>query len=35
MSQSAIAVGSGYRFNENFAIKSGFATNTENFKGAA
>ncbi|MEW5494389.1 YadA-like family protein [Enterobacter cloacae] len=32
-SHSAIAVGSGYRFNENVAIKTGIATNTEDFSG--
>ncbi|MHA6679797.1 YadA C-terminal domain-containing protein [Enterobacter cloacae] len=32
-SHSAIAVGSGYRFNENVALKSGVATNTEDFTG--
>ncbi|RTP97312.1 hypothetical protein EKN38_22415 [Enterobacter sp. WCHEn045836] len=30
-SHSAIAVGSGYRFNENVALKTGFATNAEDF----
>lgn len=34
-SDTAIAVGSGYRFNENIAAKVGVATNTGNFEGAS
>ena len=34
-SKTAIAVGSGYRFNENFAAKSGLAFNTENAEGVS
>lgn len=30
-SEQAIAIGSGYRFNENFAMKAGVATNTSDF----
>ncbi|EPL1663534.1 TPA: YadA-like family protein [Proteus mirabilis] len=32
-SETAIAVGSGYRINEDIAIKAGIATNTGNFEG--
>ncbi|VEB98331.1 Adhesin yadA precursor [Cedecea lapagei] len=31
-STSAMAIGSGYRFNENVAAKAGISTNTEDFK---
>lgn len=32
-STNALAVGSGYRFNDNVAAKAGVSTNTEDFKG--
>ncbi|EJD6630079.1 YadA-like family protein, partial [Proteus mirabilis] len=32
-SETAIAVGSGYRVNESVALKAGIATNTGNFEG--
>nr|ELR5040105.1 YadA-like family protein [Providencia stuartii] len=32
-SKTAIAAGTGYRFDENTAVKAGIATNTDDFKG--